>query len=204
MNEMLITLGLFLLAILVVLLLPLWRVDRKNAVLVAVIVSAIAIFLYGFTGSPRVVPLVAAYRTDMESLDKAIAATSEMITLNPNNLEAWLTLSQMLMDKGDYAAAAEGFRRAVLLSHGHPRIIIGYAEALILVAEGRVTDKAKESINAALLVDKEMPLARYYDAVWKLQNGKQDEAMQEMKALYHELPDTDPLKQKMKEQIGRK
>ena len=195
---------LVMLALLALLGLPLWCADRKNGVVALALVSVVAMGMYAVSGSPRVVPLVTEYRRDMAALDATIAASSAMLAANPKNLEAWLTLSQALMDTGDFTAAAEGFKQAVLLSHGHPRIIMGYAEAQVLAAEGQVTDSAKRSIEAALIIDKTMPLARYYNALWLLQNGRQPDAMAEMKKLYNELPDSDPLKQRMKEQIGRK
>ncbi len=194
---------LLLLITLALLLFPL-RHERRLCILAALAVTFVAGGMYALVGAPRVVPLVAQYHAEVAALEKNIQTTRALVQANPKNLEAWLTLSQALMDKGDFAAASEGFKQAVLLSKGHPRIIAAYAEALILQQGGMVPPQAKKSIDIALMIDPQLPLARYYNAVWLLQEGRNDEAMQEMKALYRELPDDSNLKKRMKAQIGAK
>ena len=162
-----------------------------------------SIALYAAVGSPRVVPLALEYNARIKELHEQIKVTSALIKEHPDNLEAWLTLAQAFSDSGDYAAAANGFKQAVLLSKGHPRIIMAYAEAIIMQAEGVVTDQAKKSIDIALMMDPNLPLGRYYTAVWLLQENRQSEAMAMMKKLYRELPEDSSLKKKIKSQIGK-
>ncbi|MDX2074508.1 MAG: hypothetical protein SFX19_09140 [Alphaproteobacteria bacterium] len=195
---------LLLLAVLALMLLPMARTgDRKSALQIAVAITSASVLVYALCGSPRVVPLAEEHNAELRALYAQIKTTSALIEKQPQNLEAWLTLAQAFSDAGDYAAAANGFKQAVLLSKGHPRIIMAYAESLILQADGVVTDAAKKSIDIALMIDPQLPLTRYYQAVWLLQEGRQPEAMEMMKTLYHELPDDSSLKKRMKAQIGR-
>lgn len=204
MNLLLVLLGALLLVTLAVVLTPLWRSGaRKMALLLALALSLAISAIYAHLGSPRLVELADARNVEMQALYEQIRVTSALVKAQPQNLEAWLTLSQAFFDVGDYAAAANGFKQAVLLSKGHPRIIMAYAESLIMQDGGAVGAQAKKSIDIALMIDPKLPLARYYNAVWLLQAGKQQEAMQEMKTLYHELPEDSSLKKRMKEQIGR-
>lgn len=192
-----------LLLTLALLLWPMMRRDNKQAMCIAVVVSVMSLGLYAIWGSPRVVPLADLHQSQMRGLYKIVSENSKIIKTNPDDVEAWLRLSQAFSDIGDYAAAVNGFKQAVLASKGHPRIIAAYSEALIMQAGGEVTPQAKKSLDIALMMDKEMPIARYYQAVWLLQQERNDEAMAMMKKLYHELPEDSSLKKRMKEQIGR-
>ena len=54
-----------------------------------------------------------------------------------------------------------------------------------------------------LLQQPENAEARYYLTVRKLQDGKTEEAMKDMKTLYHSLPADSALKDMINRQIGR-
>ena len=204
MTLLIIAMAVLLVAVLALLLLPMARSGAwRAAAPLAVLVSVSSVLLYALFGAPRVVPLADAHHAEIKALHEQIGVSSTLVKQQPENLEAWLTLSQSYADIGDYARAATGFRQAVLLSKGHPRIIMAYAEALIMQEGGRVTPAAKKSIDIALMIDPKLPLARYYKAVWLLQNDRQPEAMEVIKTLYHELPDNSSLKKRMKAQIGR-
>lgn len=183
--------------------LPAWKENRRRAFIMLAALVAVSGGMYAVAGSPRVVPLAAQYQEEVAALRKTADITRALLASHPDNLEAWLTLGQALMDLGEYPRAADAFRRAALLSRGHPRIIMGYAEAQIAAADGKVTDDAMTSVEMALKLDPKLPMARYYHAVRLLQQGKQPEAMKKMKEFYRELPDDDPVKKLMKSQIGR-
>lgn len=178
--------------------------DRRQAALGALFVALLSAALYVALGSPRIVEPAAEHNKRANMLAQKITESSEAIKKNPNDLEAWLTMAQAFSDSGDYKAAANGFKQAVLISKGEPRIIMAYAESLVLEQGGVVTPQAKKSIDIALMIDPKLPLARYYQAIWLLQEERQEEAMAMMKELYAELPDDSKLKKRMKTDIGRK
>lgn len=195
---------LLLASILALLLWPLWRDgERMKAAQLGLGIAVSSVLLYGWFGAYKLVPQLEEYHAEMSALREQIIATSEIVKQHPDNLDAWLTLGEAFSDSGDYNAAAHAFKQAVLLSKGHPRIIIAYAEALILQAEGSVTDDANRSIDMALMLDPSLPLARYYKAVWHLQHENTAQAMHMMKQLYAELPEDSSLKKRMKAEIGR-
>lgn len=183
---------------------PLYATGKQKVALLLGVLLALPVFgLYALWGAPRVVPLVTAHREHVEELRKTIEMTEALIKANPNNLEAWMTQAQAFADSGDYAKAANSYKQSVLLSKGNPVLIMAYAEAVIMQNDGVVDAQAKKSIDIALMIDEHLPVARYYNAIWLLQNNETEEAMKNMKALYHELPDNSPLKKKINEQIGR-
>jgi cytochrome c-type biogenesis protein CcmH len=159
--------------------------------------------LYALFGSPQLVEPVAKHHADVQALRDMIVISEELIKENPSNLEAWLNLAQAFADSGQYKQAANAYKQCVLLSKGNPLLIMAYAEALIAANNGVVGADAKKSIDIALMIDKKMPVARYYNAIWMLQNEQTAKAMETMKTLYHELPEDSKLKRKINEQIGR-
>ena len=197
-------LALFLLVVVAASCYPLYRTrGKKFAGLTAVFLLVSSAGLYALWGTPQLVEPVAKHHADVQALREIIVISEALIKENPNNLEAWLNLAQAFADSGQYAAAAKAYKQCVLLSKGNPLLIMAYAEALIAGNDGVVGADAKKSIDIALMIDKKMPVARYYNAIWMLQNEQTAEAMETMKTLYHDLPDDSKLKQKINEQIGR-
>lgn len=195
-------LALILLAVLGVLLWPLRR--EKLFVIATGLFFFIAGFgLYFIVGAPRVVPLMAVRAEKMEAIKTAMLEHSAAVKANPKNLEAWVTLGQAFVETGQYAAAANAFKQAVLLSKGDPKLIMAYAKSLIMEDGGSVSDPAKKSLEMVLLQEPGHEEARYFLAVRKLQDGKTQEAMQEMKSLYRSLPNDSPLRETIDRQIGK-
>jgi cytochrome c-type biogenesis protein CcmH len=204
MSLMIASMAILLLLVLAPLCVPMIRSgQKKQAYILALFIFVASIGLYALWGSPRVVPEATRYHVRIQELYQQIEENSALIKQNPQNLEAWLTMAQAFSDAGNYEASARGFKQAVLLSKGHPRIIMAYAESLISQQGGMVSEQAKKSIDIALMLSPDLPLARYYNAVWLLQENRNSEAMKEMRKLYNELPEDSSLKKRMKEQIGR-
>lgn len=204
MTPLFLMLGAVYVAVMALAIYPLFSTGKKTFALCLFVSLAAPVFgLYALWGSPKVVPLVVAHNERIQELRKTIEVTQALIKANPNNLEAWLTQAQAFADSGDYKAAANSYKQAVLLSKGNPLLIMAYAEALVAANNGVVDAQAKKSIDIALMIDSHLPVARYYNAIWLLQNNETEEAMKNMKELYYELPDDSSLKKKINEQIGR-
>ncbi len=159
--------------------------------------------LYSKLGAPEILPLLAQREEKLAVLKDKITVNSEAIKREPKNLKAWVELGDSFMETGQFSAAENAYKRSVLLSRGNPVLIMAYARAMIAGADGKVSDDAKKSLDMLLMLEPENEEARYYSAVWKLQNGKTQAAMQDMKALYKSLPDTSPIKAMIDKQIGR-
>lgn len=204
---MLILTGIFLalLAVcLVILLAGWWRRGRvKPALILAFVIILSSGLLYALLGSPRIIEPLMSYERNKQVMEQQVATYSMLVSSEPENIEAWLYLAQAHQDLGQYHQAAEGFRQAVLLSKGNPRIVMAYAEALILQDEGVVNEQARKSIEVALMIDPQLPIARYYHAIWLLQENRHQEAMQKMKSLYQDLPEDSQLRRVMDKQIGK-
>jgi len=176
---------------------------RKMALAVGTGFFIAAFGLYFLWGSPKIVPLLAQRQERLVELKETIVRRSGEVKANPKNLGAWVDLGQSFMETGQFPAAANAFKQSVLLSGGNPLLIMAYAQSLIFAADGKVTDDAKKSLDMVLLQQPQNPEARYYLAVRELQDGHTQDAMKDMKELYHSLPDGSPLKGMIDREIGK-
>lgn len=159
--------------------------------------------IYALVGAPEIVSLMRERDAKIAELKDIITQRAAEVKTDPNNLAAWVELGQSFVETGQYSAAANAFRRAVLISRGNPVLITAYAKSLIMEADGKVTDDAKKSLEMAAMLQPKNPEPRYWLIVRQLQDGKTQEAMKAMKALYKSLPDGSPLKEQINRQIGR-
>ncbi|MGE3714491.1 MAG: tetratricopeptide repeat protein [Alphaproteobacteria bacterium] len=173
------------------------------------LLSAMAIFvtatlgLYHLFGAPQLVPLMMAYEQKQQEAQHVIMEESKKLQADGQNLESWIRLGQAFAHRQQWEKAAEAFKQAVLLTEGQPELIMAYTRSLIMQADGNVTDHAHESLKMVLMQMPEHEEARYYMALRTLQEGKIEDAMQQMKSLYRELPEDSPVRAMINEQIGR-
>lgn len=172
---------------------------RTKRLAAAVYLIAVSGGLYWWLGSPLIVDAMSAYRTVRAPLEQRIA---ELETA-PKNAQNWADLGQAYMEAGGYAASAAAYKQSVVLSGGDAGAILQYAKAMIFAADGTVTAEAAKAIDMVLMQDKTNQEARYFNALWLLQEGKAADAMRTMKALYKELPEHSVLKLLIDKQIGR-
>lgn len=183
----------------------LWPVRRERLLVVAAgLFFFIAAFgIYFIVGAPQIVPLLQMREQKMAAVKTSLLENSAAVKADPRNLAAWVALGQDFVEARQYAAAANAFKQAVVLSNGDAKLIMAYAKSLILSEEGQVGDRAKKSLEMVLLQEPQHEEARYFLAIRKLQDGNSQEAMQEMKSLYRSLPNDSPLRETIDRQIGK-
>lgn len=162
------------------------------------------LLLYDRLGTAEIIPLMVEREVRLNALKEKIAKNSSEVKKNPENIKAWIELGDNFMESSQFSAAANAYKQTILLSKGNPKLIMAYVHALIIEANGSVTEEAKRSLDIVLMLQPENEQARYFAAVQKLQTGNMEEAMKEMKSLYQSLKDGSPLKDAIDRQIGRK
>lgn len=194
----------------VMLAMPLWRahylprkIRLRYIAATGVIFFVAASGLYAALGSPQTIALLDDYHKKNDAIRESVERNSELLKREPDNLQAWVELGQAFTEARQWQSAANAFKQAILLSGGNPVLILARAKSLILLHDGTVTDEAKKDMEMALLLVPDSEEARYYLAVRKLQDGNTQEAMRDMKALYHSLPENSPIKAMIDSQIGR-
>lgn len=194
-----------------VLLLPIYMagdIPKKNRQVFSFIIILFfcggSFLLYPQFGTPEILPLLEQREEKLAILKEKITASSEAVKKDPKNLKAWVELGDSFMESSQFSAAANAYKQAILLSQGNPEMIMAYIRALIIGADGMVTDEAKKSLDMMSVLQPQNDEVRYFLAVQKLQSGDTKNAMAEMKALYKSLADDSPLKAMIDRQIGRK
>lgn len=111
---------------------------------------------------------------------------------NPESVDAALDEAIQAAGQGDYATAAEAYRRAAALSDDEPMVVSAYAEALTLANGNKVPPAARLAFEQVLARDPKEPRARYYVALAKAQEQNFEGAMMEWSALLHDSTPNSP------------
>lgn len=176
---------------------------RVFSFIITVVFIAGSLALYQHLGAPAILPLLAKREVRLAELKIDIEKNALAIKENPKDIKPWVDMGDDFMETGQYAAAKNAFKQAVLLSAGNPIIIMAYARAIIVGDDGKVSDEAEKSLKMVLTLTPENEEASYFMAVRKLQTGDTQNAMKEMKALYKSLYNDSPVKAMINKQIGR-
>ncbi len=156
-----VTLSILLLATLAVLLWPLRHASCFCAIL-ALIIGAESVGLYGLIGAPHILAALSAREARLAEIKTNITQYAQAVKEHPKDLTAWAILGQNFAEAQQWSAAANAFKQSVLLSGGNPVFILAYAKAQIFEADGKITDAAKKSLEMVILQDKQNSEARYW------------------------------------------
>lgn len=158
------------LALLAVLLRPLWRDARGVAIGVAVIVGASTLLLYQLVGTPRA--LDAAAVKAPETLGDAIAQLEAELQRNPNQAEGWRLLAQAYQREDRPIKARDAYARAAELAPADPGILTEAAQSRALADDRRLFDaQAVALLQRALAADPGQQRARWFLGIAQRQAG---------------------------------
>lgn len=173
-----------------------------------------SIAIYSHLGSPSLDNLAYVDR-DIEKEQQAQGdrqAVTEMSALidqleiklatDPENVEGWLMLGRSAVSVGQFSRAVKAYEQAVQRKPNSPQILVDYAEAVMFLNEGRVSNDALVALERAHELNAANPKARYYIALGKAQSGDMNAALQEwVDLLAISLPDA-PWFQTVRSQIA--
>ena len=154
----------------------------------AVVLPLAAFGLYLKLGSPGLPGQPA------QELAASVAASPELQALEAGvekasgDPAAWRALGEGLMAAHRPSDAANAFARALALGDRDPKLQSRYGSALVLAAQGRVDDKAKDAFASALTADPTDPIARFFLGLAKEQAGEATGALTDWLALERDLP----------------
>ncbi len=185
---------------------PLWH--RRAAAIVALIVLAIIPFgLYAVLGSPNIPGQPAHARTavpaDHELIVKLVAQVEEHLARNPNDGTGWEVIAPVYMQMGRYDDAVAAWRKAVALKGETAARDSSLGEAMVAVANGVVTDQAKQTFERAVARDAHDPKARYFLGLADEQDGNRAGAAAKWRALLQDAPADAPWAGFVREALAR-
>ena len=142
------------------------------ALWLAVTIPLSALVLYAFLGNPGTPDQphnASAGRVDkvLSELDEAnlrlaVETNRKKLLNNPNDISAWLGLAQALQGQGRSDDAVDALSKALIVSNGDSNIRGIYGEALMLAANGTVTQESREAFMGVLAERPQDPRARYF------------------------------------------
>ncbi|MCF3642588.1 c-type cytochrome biogenesis protein CcmI [Rhizobium sp. TRM95111] len=170
------------------------RRNRLAQSAVVLAIPAIGLCLYMPGGRPDLPaqPLAARLANPGNDINILIAKAEQHLAENPNDAAGWELLAPIYFRSGRMEDAANAFREALRLSGPSPERHDGYAETLIAMAGGVVTEEAREQLRRSLALDADNPRARFYLALSLEQEGKRDEAKAAFETLARQSPEGAP------------
>lgn len=161
---------LLVLAVLAVLLRPLWRDARGVAIGVGVIVATSTLLLYQLVGTPQALDPAAVKAP--ETLGDAITQLETELQRNPNQAEGWRLLAQGYQREEQNIKARDSYAKAVELAPKDAGILTEAAQSRALVDDKRLFDaQAVVLLQRALAVDPAQQRARWFLGIAQRQAG---------------------------------
>lgn len=176
------------LAILIGVLLPLWRQSRRGALTLATVLAVMTFALYRMIGTPAGLEQVAAPATPA-SLDEALQRLEAELERNPNAAEGWHLLARSYASQERYPEARDAMTRLVQLVQDNPDLLVEAAQARAMAdPEKHMDDEAVALLQQALSINPGHQRAHWYMGIAQRQRGQHAEAAATWEAI---LPQVD-------------
>jgi cytochrome c-type biogenesis protein CcmH len=171
------------------------RFDRTQLLLgSAGVIIAIAVAMVALrAGAPDTAVVSAPSSTpnaaqvgELDDVGTMISKLAERLKTDTTDGEGFRMLGWSYVNTGRPAEAVGAYSTAVKLLPGRADVHAGFGEAMVAVAKDTVTIDAKTQFDEAIKIDPKEPRARFFLALHKAQNGKENEALAEWIALSNE------------------
>ena len=158
------------LAVLAVLLRPLWREARGVALAIGALVLVSTGLLYRIVGTPEALD-PAALRAP-ETIGEAITQLERSLARDPGQKEGWMLLGMAYQRQGELAKSRDAYARAARLAPADPDALTEAAQSRALAAPDRRFDaEAVAMLQAALKASPDHQRARWFLGVAQRQAG---------------------------------
>lgn len=177
---------------------PALRRRRATSTLALSAIPLVALAIYGAQGSPELPgqPLSARMQpiTDTANMDmnQAVARIETHLQQNPEDGRGWEVIAPVYIRMGRFDDAAMAYRRAINLLGADSERLANFGEALVMASEGVVSSSAREAFEQALDDDPASPKARFFLATAAQQDGDEDIALAQYRALLADSPPDAP------------
>jgi cytochrome c-type biogenesis protein CcmH len=158
---------------------PARRSNRLAQIAVILVLPAIGLCLYLRTGSPDLpdAPLAARLANPGDDINILIARAEQQLVSNPEDGGGWDVLAPIYYRSGRIEDAAAAFGNALRILGPTPARLGGYAESLIALSGGLITNEAQEALRKSLAIEPNDPRAQFYLALALKQQGKAAKAL---------------------------
>jgi len=122
------------------------------------------------------------------SIDVLIAQVEARLAQNPKDGRGWAVLAPVYLRVGRIDDAVTAYRNAVAFNGETAPMLSGLGEAEVMVANGVVTQAAKEAFDRALALDPQDVKSRYFVGLAAEQDGRPGEAADLWRAMLASAP----------------
>ena len=138
--------------------------NRITAVIIAISLPVFAISMYLTLGKPELItiqpppakdPVAVSMPKDHPSIDKMVTTLAERLEKEPDDAEGWWTLANSYMSMKRYSDAVTAMEHLYALTGDEPRVLLRYADTLVMADGGRFSGKTDELITRALTLEPE-------------------------------------------------
>ena len=184
------------------------RTTRRAVALVALIgIPVLSLSLYLGLGSPSLPGLPLAERlsapTAPNDIETLIAKVEKHLAEVPEDGRGWEVIAPVYLRLGRADESAQAYRNAIRILGSSAELQSGLGEAILTAEGGIVTEDARTAFEAARGLDPKAPGPRYYLALAAEQEGKNDEAAKELRALLAEAPSDAPFRGVLEQALAR-
>lgn len=179
------------------------RTAARLAVSIGLLMPAAAVAIYATTGHPSLHGQPFAARSPQPRINpdiaKLVTAVEARLKTNPEDGRGWDVIAPVYLRLARYAEAANAFERAGRLLGDSPARLSGFAEAVMMANEGRVTDAARVALEKLLRLEPDNIQAKFWLAFAKEQQGRLAEAAAEYEQLLAVAPPDAPWREALAE-----
>ena len=171
------------------------------------ILAVLGVSLFLFRSEDSAAPAgatnVATPDPALDDVDTMISRLADRLKNEPDDGEGFRMLGWSYVMTGKPEAAIAPYQRAIELLPDNAVVRAGYGEALVGVAKGVVTDRAKAEFDRAQAIDRTEPRSRYFLGLWLEQHGQQRKALDQWIALANDGPADAPWQSNVHRQIDK-
>lgn len=179
---------------------------RIAAATALLFIPAATLFLYARIGQPDAPdqPLSArlAEKQSQSELQTAIRKIEQHLAANPNDGRGWEILAPVYMKMGKYEEAARAYGEANRTLGDTPDRLTSQGEALVYAAQQEVTAQARAVFQKVLELEPGHPVAQFYLALAREQQGDKDGALKAYAALAQASPPDAPWQPAVRQRIA--
>jgi cytochrome c-type biogenesis protein CcmH len=160
--------------------------NRITAVILAISLPVFAISMYLTLGKPELItilpppakdPVAVSMPEDHPSMDKMVIKLAERLEKEPNDAEGWWTLANSYMSMKRYSDAVAAIEHLYTLTGDEPRVLLRYADAMVMADGGRFSGKTNELITRALTLEPENMTGLWLAGMAARERGEFNEAI---------------------------
>jgi cytochrome c-type biogenesis protein CcmH len=179
--------------------------QRTVAIAALVLLPAGAIALYLAVGSPMLPgqPLADRGPAERQTIEQMVAQVEAHLAKNPDEGRGWEVVAPIYLRMGRFDDAVKARRRALELIGPTADRQAGLGEALTAAANGIVTAEALTAFQAAVALDENHIMARFFLGVAAEQDGRVSDAITIWRALLGGAPAGSPLAQFIRGELIR-